>query len=215
MKIITIQPSDKTGTQYRLTNEAGKTFELSTEVLFKRNLKPESEIDEGELLALMAEDARIKAKNQALRLLDFRMRTVAEVREKLAGQGFAKAVIADTITSLEDYGFLNDAEYARLYIKDKLASAGKHKLSYDLLNKGIDPATVKAALEGTDEDEELTACYNLAYKKYVTLKTREMDEGKLKEKVYRYLIGKGYSYDLIKQAYAAVIAKTNDEIDLT
>lgn len=83
-----------------------------------------------------------------------------------------------------------------MYIKDKSKSQGKKKIKYDLLRKGLDDNLIEKEIAKIDSDEEEDIAYNLANKKYNILRKRENDNYKLSQKLYRFILSKGYSYDI-------------------
>lgn len=173
---------------------------VSEEVLFRRSLIAGEHIAARDLAELMAADELVKAKDLALRYLDFKMRTKSEVQAKLKESGFAEAVVQQTIDAVEYYGFLDDHGYARLYSKDRIRQRGARVIEHELLQKGIDKEFAMTLLEemkDVESDAALAACL----KKYRSLQNHGLDEQKIKDKVYRFLISRGYDYDLIKKVY--------------
>ncbi len=56
---------------------------------------------------------------------------------------------------------------------------------------------------------EEDACLKIAEKKYQQLRNREQDEYKLKNKLYTFLAGKGFEYELISSTLRKIME--NDE----
>ena len=54
-------------------------------------------------------------------------------------------------------------------------------------------------------NELKNAAYEMALKKYKVISKREADEYKLMQKLYRFLMGKGYDYDLIKDVVKSIV----------
>ena len=92
-----------------------------------------------------------------------------------------------------------------MYVKDKSKNQGKKKIKYTLLQKGIDENIIEEELEKLDKDEIREVVYEMALKKYNILSKRESDEYKLSQKLYRFLMGKGYDYDLIKDVVKSIV----------
>ena len=97
---------------------------------------------------------------------------------------------------MKEYNLLNDNSYATMYVKDKSKIAGKRKIKYTLLQN---------ELEKLDNNELKNAAYEMALKKYKVISKREADEYKLMQKLYRFLMGKGYDYDLIKDVVKSIV----------
>lgn len=176
------------------------SLEVSEEVLFRRGLNVGDCIALSLLRELMVEDELVKAKDTALKLLDYRMRTVKEVEDKLKEKGFSMKAVEITINTLEEYRFLDDKVYARDYLKGRISQRGIRAMEEELSRKGVNKDLTRELSQGLEEEEydaALTACR----KKYRSLKNREIEEHKMKEKVYRFLMSRGYDYNLIKNVY--------------
>lgn len=211
MKIIKIEQEDKKGKSYIITDGSGDTHKISAEVYFKRNLKPDMDIDDDVLKELIFEDQLIKAKNKALGMLDIKMRTIKEVTDKLISLDFERSIIDKVILDLTGYGYLDDEEYTKKYINEKIKISGKHKIVCDLVGKGISRELISNLMDSDVEEEEYNACLNAALKKYPNLQNRVPDENMLRDKMYRFLISRGYGYDIIKRAYETVVDEIRNQ----
>lgn len=185
-------------------------FEVSLEVLLRRGLNKGACIALVELKDLMAEDDLVKARETALKLLDYRMRTVKEVEDKLREKGFGQNTIEHTVASLSEYGLLDDRDYAAAYLKGRIAQRGSRVLEQELAQKGVDRELARelmANLETAEDEAALEACR----KKYRSLKNRGLEKNILQEKVYRFMISRGYPYDLTKRVYNTVLEQAEEE----
>lgn len=182
------------------------------ELVFKRGLSKGMKIDPDLLLELAKEDTFIKAREMALRFLERTMKTEAEVVKKLEEKELDSETIERVLTLLKEYKLIDDARYTELYLKEKLRSRGLRKARFELQNKGVSKDTMELVLEKikTSTIEE-DVCYKLARKKYDQLAKREADSYKLKSKLYTFLVGKGYSYDLIGSVINRILA--SEEIE--
>lgn len=190
--------------------EAPLELVVSEEVIFRRSLGQGTRIAAAELSELLAQDELVKAKDSALRYLDYKMRTKNEVEAKLKEEGFKEPVIRQTILAVENYGFLDDQGYARMYSKDRIRQRGSRIIEHELAQKGIDKEFTRELLE-VMKDTEYEAALGACLKKYRSLANRGLDEQKIKDKVYRFLISRGYDYDLIKKVYNVTLEQTNEE----
>ena len=77
----------------------------------------------------------------ALRMLGYRDRSASDMRQKLAGKGFAENIIDSTIERLEEKGFLDDRKFAEQLSRDAIErrNYGYHGVRRYLLKKGIPP----------------------------------------------------------------------------
>ena len=139
------------------------------------------------------------AKEKALRILERRRHTQKELSDKLLRAGFPSDIIADVCVWAVEYGFLDDAEYARAFISDSIRykNYGKRRIRQALLFKGIDSYIVDDVMEAFDFQEG----ENLA--QLVGQKLGDIYDRKTVERTIRHFAAKGYAFDAIKSAIAA------------
>lgn len=180
-------------------------FSISAELVYKENIKVKDEINVERLKKLADEDNYIKCKNSALKIIERTYKSEKELRDKLVLKGYDDHIIKRTINFLREYNLLNDTNYAKMYVKDRSRNQGKNKIKYTLIQKGIDENIIEEELNKIDKDEIKKVVYEMALKKYRVLSKRENDNYKLTQKLYRFLMGKGYDYDLIKDVVKSIV----------
>lgn len=180
-------------------------FSISAELVYKENIKVKDKINVESLRKLAEEDNYIKCKNSALRVIERTYKSEKELVDKLSLKGYDDHIIKRTINFLREYNLLNDSNYAKMYVKDRSKSQGKKKIKYTLIQKGIDENIIEEELEKLDNDEIREVVHEMALKKYRILSKRESDDYKLSQKLYRFLMGKGYEYDLIKDVVKSIV----------
>jgi regulatory protein len=91
----------------------------------------------------------------ALRALNQKERTVAEMGSWLRARGVDDAASADVIDHLVSSGVLDDARYARQYAEDKrsLKHWGNERIRAALIDRGISHDDAEEALAADAEDE--------------------------------------------------------------
>ena len=89
----------------------------------------------------------------ALRFLEVRSRSVAEVRRRLTSAGYRPELIEAATTRLLELGILDDAAFARLWVesRDRAHPRGEHALIIELRQKGIDATIITATLKARRE----------------------------------------------------------------
>ena len=186
-------------------------FSISDELIYKENIKVKDKIDVDSLKKLADEDNYIKCKNTALKTIERTYKSEKELAQKLALKGYDDHIINRTINFMKEYNLLNDNNYATMYVKDKSRNIGKKKIKYSLLQKGIDEEIIESELEKINNDEVKAIVYEMALKKYKVFSKRENDNYKLTQKLYRFLMGKGYDYDLIKDVVKSIVKSEDFE----
>lgn len=207
---IEVQKRNKDRVNIYIDNEYA--FSISMELVYKENLKAKMEIDVDRLKDIADKEGYLKCKNTALRIIERTYKTEKEMRHKLKEKEYTDNQIDKTLEFLREYNFINDEYYAKAYINDKLASRGRQKIKYDLIKKGIDRNLIDERLSCIDSTDEKNKAFDIAKKKYNSLKKRESDTYKLSGKLYRFLMSKGYDYEIVKDVVKKVM--NVDEEDL-
>lgn len=195
-KITSIEVQKKNKDRVNVFVNYEFAFACNMELIYKEGISKGSIIDEESLKEIVYKEEKLKAKSTALKVLERTLKTESEIREKLIAKGYDENITEETIEFLKSYNFINDESYVKLFVKEKLKSKGKNKIKFDLQQKGIDSELIsKAFLEISDDVENLKA-KELCIKKYNILKKSTDDERKIKEKLFRYLVSRGYDFSL-------------------
>jgi len=89
----------------------------------------------------------------ALRFLEARPRSVAEVRRRLTQAGYREELVTGAIERLADLGMLDDEAFAAAWVesRDRTHPRGEHALMLELRQKGIDATVIAATLRARRE----------------------------------------------------------------
>lgn len=92
----------------------------------------------GGLFDVEAEEAKAKVRNRALLLLDQRARSRKELSDRLIGLEFDPEVVESVLDDLANVGLLDDAAFAREWVRQRHARRGKSArvLDRELQRKG-------------------------------------------------------------------------------
>ena len=133
---------------------------------------------------------------KAVKYLNVRMRSTYEIRQYLRGKGFAGEDIEEVLELLAKYKYIDDAAYAGAFIRDRLNfnPCGSKKMYAELRKRGISGDVINEALaENMDAEIESEAALKVALKQHTDNR----------EKLLRYLLGRGFTYSAAKSAVAA------------
>lgn len=180
-------------------------FSLSSELVYKEGLSTKMQVDNEILSNLAQEEGFLKCKDSALRTIERTYKTEKEIRDKLFLKEFDINSIERTIEFLKEYNLLNDEDYVRMYVKDKIKNQGQNKIKYALIQKGISKELIKKEISKFNDDSQKEVAYDLAVKKYNLLTKREDDKYKLSQKIYRFLTAKGYDYSIVAEVVKKVV----------
>ncbi len=140
--------------------------------------------------------------NYALKILGGRRHTAAELRKKLvakakklnrgvAAGSFSPADIESVMERMKKYKYLDDAQYAGLYVGEQLARKpqGIRLLKLNMAKKGLPQDLIAQALANAGPDE-LSLAQRAAAKKLKSLARQPLQ--KKKEKLARFLAARGF-----------------------
>ncbi len=150
-----------------------------------------AEIEQGEI--------RQQCFDKAMRQLETRLHSRAELRTKLKRHEFTEAIIDDVLNDLQRMGYVDDARFAETLA----ASAAEHKhhgrrrAYMELMKKGIDRTTADRALERVYETHDsLATARELALKRAPSL--ARFDRQTAHRRMAGMLLRRGYDYDTIR-----------------
>ena len=180
-------------------------FSLSAELVYKEGLVAKMEVDSERLSKIATEEGFLKCKEAALRTIERTYKTEKEMRDKLILKEFDINLIDRTIEFLKEYNLLNDENYVKMYVKDKIKSEGQNKIKYALMRKGINEELIREEISKFNDGSQKEVAYDLAVKKYNLLAKREEDKYKISQKLYRFLTTRGYDYSVVSEVVKKVI----------
>ena len=176
-------------------------------------LRRGQQLADDEIAALQDRDEAHKAHGSALRFLDYRPRSVDEIRRHLKGKGFESDTIDEVVERLADVGLLDDRAFARYWLENRadFRPRGERALRQELRQKGVpDDIIAEALAEGHTEDES-------AYRAAVAMarKVRAADSFEFRRKVEAHLVRRGFSYDAAREAATRAWSELHTESDFS
>lgn len=139
-----------------------------------------------------------RALEKAMRYCSYQERCLLDMEKRFVAWHVKKQDWDKIIDCLIDDNFLNETRYIEAYIRGKfnIKKWGKHKIVAGLMQKRISGIKVTMALNSEIEEEDyLNTIRTLIDKKAFLLE--EPDSLKLRDKLYRYMLSKGYESDLV------------------
>lgn len=138
-----------------------------------------------------------QAKAKAQHYCAYQERSQQEVRDKLYAWGLHREDVENMIAELIEDGFLNEDRFAKAYAlgKFRMKGWGKQKITQGLRAKNVSDRLIKEALLLIEDENYLKEGIKIAYKKIKTLKNE--DSNSKRQKIYKFLLSKGYENDII------------------
>lgn len=193
-EITDIKPQAKDKTRCSVYVDGRFCCGLTLEAAVKNRLKTGQIITEERLAEIQFESEKNTAFDKALTHISATMKTEKQIRDFLTKKGYLPAVIEYVVEKMRSYRFLDDGSYAAAYVESAAKRKGGRLIKTELRGKGVSEAEIEAALGGLDEEREL-ATASAILQKY--MRNKQSDRETL-QKAYRYLIGKGFSYETAK-----------------
>lgn len=179
---------------------------LNSEVLFSNQIKVGSEVDEQRLKALIFESEVKKGVSYVFGLLAKKPYTEREIRTKLYQKGYASETAQKIIETIKEYKLIDDSDYAKTYV-DSNKTKSKREIEFNLSQKGIDKHIIQNAVNDIENDDEM-AKIDIITAKYMKNKPKTSEN---LQKLFRYLQGKGFEFELIKNKISKLKEQVNDE----
>lgn len=122
-----------------------------------------------------------------------------EMRDKLKRWELDTAAADRIIAHLQKERYIDDARYARAFVKDKIRynKWGRRKVEQALWQKRIADDIRQQVLGEIDENEYLDVLRPLLKQKRRT--TKAENDYALNQKLVRFALGRGFTFDLIRQ----------------
>ena len=163
--------------------------DVPSEVVAEAHLKQGSEVDPGELGALLDQTEPRCARDRAIRLLTFRERSVSELADRLAEDGYLPETVTGVIARLTSAGLVDDERFARSFARSltQIRHLGRSRAARELSSHGIDPQLAADALdEALSLEDEESAARDLA-------RTLAARPGATRDKIAGRLARRGYA----------------------
>ena len=153
----------------------------------------------------------------ALRFLEPRARSTAEVRRRLTAAGYRSELVDTAVGRLAELGILDDVAFAREWVRsrDRAHPRGTRALASELRAKGIADDTIRTVLgerDGDDVDgmgQEEDAARRLLERKAAFLR-RSGETRQVRQRAYALLVRNGFSSEIAWRMAGASVALATD-----
>ncbi|MBO5713370.1 MAG: regulatory protein RecX [Clostridia bacterium] len=172
--------------------------------VMKYRIKVGNTYSESELDAFVLDEEKNSAFNYVLNSLSKSLKTEKQVRIKLYERGYTYPIVKEVIEKLKSYGYLNDEQFVTKFVNTYSKTKGKRLIKTQLKLKGVSDSDIEN-VDNIIENELNSAVY--VAEKYLKNKPNDI---KTKQKCYRYLLSKGFSYEDSKRAVDKVLVSDEE-----
>lgn len=136
-----------------------------------------------------------------MRFCAYRERAEYEVHQKAVQLGMLPAQIKSAMATLKEEGFLNQERFLRAYVHDKrtFQGWGPYKIQAHLRHYQIPNADIQQALDEVSPEFWMTSLQKLVHQK-TSLPPEDWDVVQ-RQKMFRWLYGRGFSSDQIQEVF--------------
>ena len=183
-------------------------FSLDEVDAVKLKIKIGAELTQKDIERCCLESNLSKAMKKALNILAVKPMTCRELEKKLFEKGYDEAVTSVAIAELEDMGYINDYDYACMYIEYAAQKChGEKKIRFELAHRGVDADIIEDAIcdKFTTDADEMA---EMIYAKYGDV---DMSDMKTKQRVTRFFASRGFGFGDINDALRRYEQLRNEE----
>lgn len=152
------------------------------------------ELDDSRIAELKAADQKEVALQKALHFVDYRPRSVTEVRRHLEHNRYPAGLVEEILARFQELGLLNDRRFAENWVENRkeFRPRSKRALRMELRLKGVPDTEIEQAVESIDDEEQAYQAGLKQVRKY-----RELDWPEFRKKMFDFLMRRGFSYESI------------------
>lgn len=202
MIINEIKRKGKSDKYYLITNN-GK-FLVKDETIYLNKIKC-GEIEDELFFKILQSTQNLLAFDEIINIVSKTYKTKKEIYILLKNKGYIDESIFNAIEKAESYHYIDDDRYTQMYIDTYSKSKGKIFIKNSLLQKGIDENIIIRHLNEFEDDRE--TILKLAIKYY----KGKSNQKNIREKLFRFLVSKGFNFELIKSVVNEVVKDIDNE----
>jgi regulatory protein len=152
------------------------------------------ELDDSKIAELKAADSKEVALQRALHFVDYRPRSISEVRKHLEAKGSSESLIEEILDRFQELGLLNDERFAENWVENRkeFRPRSKRALRMELRLKGVPDETIDQAVEEVDDEEQ---AYQAGLKQ--ARRYRDLEWLDFRKKLGDFLLRRGFNYETI------------------
>lgn len=203
--VITIEKTGRSPRQRTILADGEYLTKTSVSVLKAIGLEEGGSSPVGVLREQIARVEPKMALERALKILDYREKSVAQLRDGLAVDGYGEATIEAVIQRLVDLELVSDPRYAEMFVRSKRSAGwGSRRIANGLRQAGVaDEIAAAALLEDAPEQE---------FERALTFALRKRPNTQIAQKrLVDALVRRGFSFDVARRAATEAFTRTTQD----
>lgn len=200
MPIITAIKSQKNKKRVNVYLDDQFGFGIDLDNFMLLHLKVDQELTEEKVAQIVKKAEFQKTLDKLLRFAMVRPRSEKEIKDYFKRKEVHESLYDELLERLRHFELLDDAKFAKWWVEQRIEFKSKSKrvIKQELLQKGVDRNIIDDILEETKIDEEKMARDLIEKKMY---KWKNLEPREAKQKMSQYLVGKGFSWEIIEKVF--------------
>ena len=201
-KIIKIKRSIRYSDRIIIILDDKSVFRIPEGVFVLNILHEGDEVTKKEIESYGKKMRLQEARDSANRLLGFRMRSIFEMKRRLKEKDFDQEEIDYIIQNLINKNFLNDEEFGRAFVKEKVQNKkiGPRALKKEIFQHNLPTELMESLIQEVYDEYNPKALIELHLAKK-RIKKKTLINKKDKKRLTDFLIRKGFYWDSIRDVY--------------
>lgn len=188
------------GGRYQVLLDDESSFPLYAKELAVYGIEENAEVSDQLYETIMQEVLSKRAKLKAMHLLETMDRTEQQLRTKLAALSYPEQIVEEAVAYVKKFRYVDDLRYAVNYIESRSTHKSMRQIEQELYGKGISGEILAEAREQAEKPDEESQIRAWIDRKHFDPGSADRKET---ERMYRFLLRKGYSHSSILHAMRA------------
>lgn len=204
---VEVQKNNRQRVSVFVDNEYAFSLDQTDAVVMK--IKPGRELSQKDIENCIMECNFTKARDKALDILSRKPISQKQLEEKLCQKGYDKSVVFEVISEMKNLGYVNDYEYATLFLEHcRTKMWGEKKIIYEMKQKGLDDSVIRTVMSEYESDDDTEKIKEQIILKYGR---EDLTDIKVKAKITRFLASRGFDFSLTERCIRLAIEENSNE----
>ena len=212
--IITKVSAQKRPGRYNIFLDGKYAFSAGEKTVAEFVLLKGKELDDEQVEKITQFDTAAKASDLAAHFLSYEPRTIFEVLQYLKKHEISDEAANSAVNQLNELGYLDDRQYAKLFIKNDLrvGSDGPKSLLRKLTQKGVDPEISQTELDEVMDEDWIEVGQRVI--KSMIHQAGKLAQRELKRKMKTKLLMHGFDGGISSEIIASLDLEDDEDLQM-
>lgn len=212
--IITKVSAQKRPGRYNIFLDGKYAFSAGEKTVAEFVLLKGKELDDEQVEKIRQFAAAAKASDLAAHFLSYEPRTIFEVLQYLKKHEISDEAANSAVNQLNELGYLDDRQYAKLFIKNDLrvGSDGSKSLLRKLTQKGVDPEISQTELDEVMDEDWIEVGQRVI--KSMIHQAGKLAQRELKRKMKTKLLMHGFDGGISSEIIASLDLEDDEDLQM-